>query len=104
MDYDANLSKLKETVAAQKQEIVDLMAQVKRTKINNKRTSLAHLKNLTFTLRVLFSSTTDLYLILMPSSSVAAASSIISFTRSSFAVDSSFLKIDGKISLTLDTV
>ena len=31
MDYDANLSKLKETVAAQKQEIVDLMAQVKRS-------------------------------------------------------------------------
>jgi ABC-type Zn2+ transport system substrate-binding protein/surface adhesin len=29
LDYDANLSKLKETVAAQKQEIVDLMAQVR---------------------------------------------------------------------------
>jgi hypothetical protein len=28
-DYDANLSKLKETVASQKQEVVDLMAQVK---------------------------------------------------------------------------
>jgi len=27
-DYDANLSKLKETVASQKQEIVDLIAQV----------------------------------------------------------------------------
>ena len=28
-DYDANLSKLKETVASQKQEIVDLLAQVR---------------------------------------------------------------------------